>query len=259
MTLLPPAALERLNALRVQEQVAADGARACGARLHMLGAADGGGLRERLEDELQRQSSRAGALGQLVNRCLQFLSELPAGVALELAGEVDLASPPDAKAAIAAVRIEIAALQTRLQATRRAPLPRADQMELAMQYVAGLIGRCRPTIAIVGDKLAVNFKADMLAPEDILGLAVWAAGPEPLLGAIERELERVPVRADAISASSRSKIVAEIAAQILAAEMREEKLIEIAAAGGVEVLRRPNADVRAVLGLVIAQAVKQVA
>jgi hypothetical protein len=72
--------------------------------------------------------------------------------------------------AIEAVRGEIAELKRQLDVTRRAPLPQADQRALVESFVIELMRRGRPSVAVVGDKLRLQFRGDMLAPEDVLAL-----------------------------------------------------------------------------------------
>jgi hypothetical protein len=73
---------------------------------------------------------------------------------------------------------------------------------------------------------------------DHAALLAWAA-PEQVCAALER---------------AAVKRIAELDAQLLELEQREEALIERAHGDGIDILRRPDAAPAAVLGVVIAQA-----
>jgi hypothetical protein len=99
-----------------------------------------------------------------------------------------------------------------------------------------------------------------LLPCLLICILAWVLGPEALLAAFFRDLEQEPERAEALSPAERDKRLADLAASLLSLERREEALIDRAAADGQEVLRRPDADPRAVLTVaVFAKEARQVA
>src|SRR5262249_34854081 len=157
---------------------------------------------------------------------------------------------------LAAVRGEISALHGKLARVKAAPLPQADQKELVEQYVIGLMRQAAPNVAVVGDRLRVGFRGDVYAPEDVAALVSWLA-PELVCRALERELAAQPERAGALPKLERLRQEAELEAQVYELERKEEALILRGADDGIELMRRPNADPRAVLGVRIATAVAQ--
>lgn len=256
---LPAEAKNKLQNLELARMSAEDAGRAAASRLNTFVDADPE-LREKLADEQGKQARRHGALTQTVSKLRQWLAELPRGVTLESAPPVtvELKSGEKLSDVIAAVRNEIAALRERLEAVKRAPLPLPDMKQLAEEYVVRLMRQARPSVAVVGDSLRVGFRGDMAAAEDVLALVAWAA-PESLCRALEREIEKLPTRADALPADERIRRVAELEAQLIALERKEEILIERAQADGLDVLRRPDANPAAVLCVTVVKAQAQVA
>jgi uncharacterized coiled-coil protein SlyX len=190
---------------------------------------DADGMRSRLKGERDKQSRRHNALHQLINKLLQWQRQLPAGVTLESAPPVtvELKSGEKLSDVIAATRNEIAALRQRLDVTKRTPLPLPDMKQLA--DVARLARIGRPTVAVQRDSLrAVPREVDMLSPEGVmrfvLATVAWVA-PESLLAALEREIDALPERADALSAAEREPRVGEIEREIEQRERYEESLI----------------------------------
>jgi hypothetical protein len=250
-TALPLAARTRLSELQLARVSAEDAARSAGNRLSALPRDADHPMRERLADERDRHNHRHARLSQLVSRLQQWIAEQRDGVALELAPPLSVGDDEKLSAAIVAVRTEIASLQQQLATVRRAPLPPAEQRRLVDAYVSELFGRGRPTVAVVGDRLRVSHRGDMVAAEDVLSLMTWVA-PEQVQEALEGELRRLPQRADAMTADERERRTAEIERQLLDLERREEALVLRAAGDGLEVLRRPDASPLAVLGVRIA-------
>jgi hypothetical protein len=78
----------------------------------------------------------------------------------------------------------------------------------------------------------------------------WLA-PASVLSALKREIEAAGAPVNAMPAAERIKRISELEAQLLALERREEVLVSCAAADGTEVLRRPDANPMAVLGIVV--------
>jgi hypothetical protein len=257
---LPEAARTRLQELIVARDAALDASRSANARLNALSGDADPQMRTRLAAARDQQNHRHGQLAQLLSRVQQWLAELRSGVVLEEAPPAAIVLPDGQTldAALAAARAEVKSLRGRLVAVKAAPLPREDQCELAVEHVVRLGQAARPAVGIVGDKLRVGFRGDMAAADDVLALLCWAM-PEAVCAALEREIAAQPARADALPASERMRRVAELEAQLLELETREEALLKQAAAAGQDIVRRPDADVRAVLGVVIAKAQAQAA
>jgi hypothetical protein len=260
---LPASARSKLAEIEAEWMAAEDAARGAVNRINSLPRSNPN-LLARLESERDRHADRHRQLGMLRSRLNQWHFELrlPPGVVLEEAPaiRVELKNGEKVGDAIANVRREIADLGQQLGRTKLAPLPKAEQTKLVEEYVVRLFRQGAPSVGIVQDRLRVLWKGDTVMPEDTAALLAWIA-PDAFCRAIERELAEVPVRADAMPAGERIRRVEELSAQLLVLERKEEHLIETAAADGVEVLRRPDADPRAVLGLqiVAAAAVAQVA
>ena len=232
-----------------------DSARALQGRLNILRDADPE-LVAQLESERAKQTHRHGQLSQLTNRIRQWLTQLPAGTVLEPSPPLVIEkSGTDLSAAISNARTEIAVLRGQLVSVKAAPLPQADQSDLVDQYVASLMRAAKPDVRIVGDRLRVGWRGDTVSVEDTVALIALIV-PEQLARAIERQL---PERPDAMPAAERVKRVAELERTLLELERKEEGLIAQAATGGLEILRRPDASVLAVLGCEIAQTQAQVA
>jgi hypothetical protein len=66
-----------------------------------------------------------------------------------------------------------------------------------------------------------------------------------------REIEAQPTPINAMPASERLACVAELERSLFELELQEEGLIMLAAQGGIDILRRSDADVRAVLNVVV--------
>jgi hypothetical protein len=257
---LPELARSKLRDLELLRMAAEDSARSATGRLGSLPRDADPKMHERLEVERAKQARNAGLLQQLNSKIMQCLAELPPNAVLEMApaSAVELKPGENPTAALATLRTKIDEVQRDLAKTKRAPMPLSDQSEAAMAYVAQLIRQGRPKIGVVGDRLRVNFRGDMFAPEDVLSLVSWLS-PDLVCTAIERELASQPERSDAMPVGARLKRVAELEASLLELERQEEALIGRANADGFDVLRRSDASPLCVLGLAIKQMVQAVA
>lgn len=81
-----------------------------------------------------------------------------------------------------------------------------------------------------------------------LAILAWL-NRDQLIAAIEAEIDDVSEDGVALTDLQRAQQVAEVRADRLAVEREEEALIETAATQGLDLLRRPDADPRAVLGV----------
>jgi hypothetical protein len=121
----------------------------------------------------------------------------------------------------------------------------------------------RPTVTVGRDQIRLaSPEVDLLAPsavmQSVLATVAWIA-PDAVLRAIEREIDGLGERTDALPRQERERRLAEIEHEIEQHERREEALILTAADSGTEILRRPDASPCCVLGVVIAPAQAQVA
>ena len=127
----------------------------------------------------------------------------------------------------------------------------ADQIKLAEEYVARRGAVTGPRIGVVRDQLQLQWHDDVIASkQDLIGTLCWLA-PTSVLSALKREIEAAGALVNAMPAAERINRISELEAQLLALERREEVLISCAAVDGTEVLRRPDANPMAVLGIVV--------
>jgi hypothetical protein len=76
------------------------------------------------------------------------------------------------------------------------------------------------------------------AADDVMALLCW---PEQMVAALEKQIDTLPTRADAMPAAERVRRVGELEATLLELERHEESLILKAQGDGIEVLRRVDA------------------
>jgi hypothetical protein len=254
---LPAAAAAKLTELTLARDAALDSMRGAQGRANSLPADAAHQMRERLTVERNRHAERHRQLSMLVSKLNQWNMELrlPAGTVLEPAPASDITLKPgdSLSAALATVRDEIAGVQRELAAVRAAPLRKSSQQEAVRTYLARLAQQARPKIGFdARGNARVAWTEDLVtSKDDLLGLLALISGPEQLSAAFARELELEPERADAVTPLERDQRLAALAASLLSFERREEELIARAAAEGVEVLRRPDADPRAVLTVAV--------
>ena len=134
--------------------------------------------------------------------------------------------------------------KARIRETIAAAAERAKPM---IEAKDGSITIAWPRADVTNPRLADDF-APTFGPVDIVGLLAWL-DPERLMERLEQEVDaRFP--GDGLSDSERSEKLAELEAELLAAERREEAIIGMAREGGANVSRRAHADPRAVLNVV---------
>jgi hypothetical protein len=217
---LPEAARKKLSEIELHRLAAEDGMRACQSRINSL-PGDKVDLQARLEAERDKQSHRHGVLHQLHSRVQQWLTQLPRGSVLEEAPPPAHKSNGDLSAAINSIRKEIAALHQLLASVKAAGLPVAYVKALAQDYVVSLMRQAAPHVAVVGDQLRVTYRGDMVAAGDTVALLAWIA-PDAVLRALERAIDALPERADAMSVEQRKKRIAELEMALDQAERAEQ-------------------------------------
>jgi len=250
---LPEGARKRLAELGLQRMQAEDAMRGCAARANNL-PKDAHELRARLEAQRDAQADRHRVLSLLVSRLNQFCMELrlPANSTLEVAPalELKLKASETVSAAVEATRAQIAGVQREIAAVRALPMRRASELEAMRAHLARLAQRARPRIVFdARGNATVTWIEDMAQMDSVLGLVAFVLGPEPLSAAFARDLE--PEGAGAVSPLEREAKLAELSASLLSLERCEEQLIMRAADEGVELLRRGDADPRAVLNVAV--------
>lgn len=169
--------------------------------------------------------------------------------------------------AVERCRRRLRELRADLARIEAAPIPSSVAKEKARAEVMRLAAQGRPNVAAMveaGQKIEWPLaRTDVSAwregrPDpnvplvravDPVALAAWL-DPDALLAALEREIDELADDEAALSDEARAAKRTEILADLLAVERDEEAFILQAAASGAEILRRPDADPRAVLGLV---------
>jgi hypothetical protein len=195
-----------------------------------------------------------------------------------LRGRIEMApqiSPKIGKAGIVVeietARADIARIGADIHTTRSASLPAAVVKNRLAQEIEALAARgpnVMPAIeaglplqwpmvdvqasvqAITGSEtpqIVTGFASHQA--HDVLGLLAYLF-KDQLLEKLSAEVDELADDAGALTPEERAEREAELRAELLAAERLEERLIEIAAAEGRDVMRRPSADARAILGIV---------
>jgi len=168
--------------------------------------------------------------------------------------------------ALLRVRAFVEELRDRIEAALDAPLPAAEAIAVATAAIDKLAARGRPDVSKTIDEgkdpefvmdgstfragagNLVAFNGDRVQ-FDALALLAWATRDQ-MVAALEKEIREKSRDGDALSASEREATIAQLRAELLAAERQEEAVITAAAAIGHQLDRRRDADIRAVLGLV---------
>ncbi|RWL87724.1 MAG: hypothetical protein EOR67_16125 [Mesorhizobium sp.] len=235
---------------------------------------------DKAKDELARrqaqneQRSEAWhALNRLVKRVEDYIDDLPQGTAIT-------AAPPKAgkrlagdklKASIETVRSTIATLKADRRDILMAPLPSSHASEFAKAWVAQQAEKARPRLygLLDGGQVGIEFPVEpapvnttvVMDGGTAFGHATGYAGavgavalqcwlnPGAMIAALERDIAEIADDERALDPATRAYKDHEVSLQLLEAEREEEALIEMALADGLAVTRRPDADVRAILGL----------
>jgi hypothetical protein len=211
-------------------------------------------LREDLEEITAKYSDRNnGVVAGLVSNLDDFIRSRRL-FSLARPTEPTLRKGDTLPSAIEGRRRRIAELKADLGQVERAPWPSAltkararnELEELAKRGRVDVFGLVERGHAIVWPTLPkFDDKAPLL---DTKALMAWALGPT-LVSAVEREIDELSDDDKALTAEQRKQRTEEVRAEILAVEREEEELIELAEAQLLPVIRRTDADPRAVLGV----------
>ncbi len=200
----------------------------------------------RVYDERLRINS---ALGALVGPLVKYCEHLPSPV--KLARPV-AARPGDPQKAVETIRNRLAAIREERERLRLAPYPASEAKALATAEIEALAARGRPD---VGDLL--HTKRPIAWPEASViagsGLVIDATAiiahmfKTEMIKAAHAAIDEAADDKLALTEEQRHARRAELDAEKLRLEREEEATIS--AANRFDLLRRPNADPRAVLGL----------
>ena len=248
---LPPSAQLRLTQLNVERDSALSQASSLQNRINSCDDSTDALIREQLEAELRKYQQRQQILHRLLSAVQQWWVQLRLRP-----GEVirPVSAPParldkgqTAAEAIGKLRVEMLSLAQELAKVRHAPLPIADQVAAAEQYVAQRGATNGPRIGVARDQLQLAFSDDVVgSKQDMIGVLCWLA-PASVVAALKREIETQPAQASAMPAADRIARVASLEAQLLDLERRESSLLDKA-----DVLPRPDMSPLAFLQVEIA-------
>jgi hypothetical protein len=219
-----------------------------------------------IDERIARLNARKSSLTTAVFAWLK--DRVPPGP--DLLEEHDTLAPPQLRkgetwpAAIGVIRQTITALRADLGETASAPLPsglvkarlRSEITALAERgkpFVAPCIEAGRPLVfrsnpAPVSVASANGGALGTATVDDSVGLVCWLFR-DVLVAKVEAEVDAAADDKHAMTPEQRVQRERDLAGQILAAERLEEAAIEAAAADGIELQRRGDADPRAMLQL----------
>jgi hypothetical protein len=245
---LPPSAAARHAELALARDSAMDAARSAQQRLNDLPGDVDQLLRDRLAAQVSLQTQRNSQLHRLLSSVNQYLFQLrlrPGEVLAPVTVPVTLAKGETPAQAIGKLRLEMLSITQELAKVRAAPLPIADQIGAAEEYIAGrsLVGM--PKIGFVRDRLQLSWSDDIITSKSDVFALLCALFPKSISDALRREIEARPAQANAMPAADRIKRVAELEASLLALERREAALLDDT------ILPRFDMDPRAYLGIEI--------
>jgi hypothetical protein len=214
-------------------------------------------ITERVRVSQDKHRARHDELHLLCSKIRQWLNMLPDAVLLESAPPVNAKVRDGLTLAetVEETRSQINTLKQHIRAVQTTPLPKADLKASAALLVQQLAQRSRPKVSAGRDGIAVAFTdphADTIAHHhDIANMLAWL-DPDALTRALEREIDAMPEQQQPMPKAEQENRVAELAANLLELERAEESLIDAALAEGVDIMRRADADPRAVLGIAVA-------
>jgi hypothetical protein len=213
---------------------------------------------DREHEVLERKRSRLNSARGNLDQTLSHLRNALPGCYGSPAAEPIVAEPREGETisdAILHVRGEIGGKQSELVAIKSAPWPAAEQRAWLHQQIAQL-QKDGPRLIVGQDGRPEIFSPDVsqfappgatfVAPSGSALRLLASLFPDQLFACLEQQIVDAP---HAIAFADRPQRIREIEQQILRLEFAEESLIEQALESGIEVHRRPQASVYAILGL----------
>jgi hypothetical protein len=152
------------------------------------------------------------------------------------------------------IRSRIAALKAEHQKVTSAALPIADQKKAAAMEVHRLAEKGRPKLRIGHDHFSVALDTMVTsshAPVLDLAAALAWADPSAFLARLCEIIDAQPKPALALSTKVRAERLEEISGELLDLEFQDERIVEASEIDGPIVLRRADADPRAMLAVTI--------
>lgn len=209
-------------------------------------------LRERRDEHTDRHRSCCD-----VNAAIRrYLEMLPANAVLSDAKRIK-ARPRAGESfadAVHRVRRDIGNLVAEKFQVQQAGLPIEEIRAKAHDWISRHAQTARPRITATHNEFAISFeiydeKASVPMP-DIAAIMAFLY-PEKLTKRIDEAIEQMPKPRLALSAELKAKRLREIKDLLYKRETEEEALISLAEEQGQTIDRRPTADPRAILGLVV--------
>lgn len=162
-------------------------------------------------------------------------------------------------------RERIKELQAQLAKAEAAPIPSAEAKKRMQEQIAGIAISGQPDVfGLIESGQSVDFPRTSLYSNvtttdghtgratgnafDALAFLCWAF-QDQIVKAIGAEIDRRSNDTEALSTEQRQHSVTQLKAEILAIERQEEAVITAASERGAKIIRRVEADPRAVLGL----------
>jgi hypothetical protein len=156
--------------------------------------------------------------------------------------------------AINRVRTEIGLARNQLRSVNLAALPKSLLKARAKTYVRELADRGRPRVSGDRGEFTIAFpQAETFSISNLdrlIALLAWL-NPDGMTKRIEAEIDALPKAETALSPTERNERAASLIAEIESLEHQEEALIGMALAQGRDVMRRTDADPRAILGVAV--------
>ncbi|WP_108682088.1 hypothetical protein [Methyloceanibacter sp. wino2] len=200
---------------------------------------------EHLREVAGRRKARAVNDLDTLKAINVWMARLPQGTKL-VSVETPLPNVTDLQAAITSTRDEIGTLKQRIREMKGTHLPKDELRDKAAYYVKRLGAAAKPVLEGTARDKKFGLSFDTRDPLSI----VAAVAPDTLLESLERMIdEQVPD--DGLPADERKAQVAELERLLLECERSEEALVIEARSRGMDVLRRPRADARAILGVAV--------
>lgn len=265
---LPPEAMAKLLQLRGLQDEAQIGSSSSQQRLTDLDkTASGRGTspddpvytmeKERLTKQRDKYAARARELANLNGNIEVWLKRMRE-VSFEVA-RVPIIKLEDGETlpqAVGRVRLEMATLKSSLFTVEHAPLPKAQLIERARQKIDALAERGRPALNFDSKTGEFDFAfrhepgTGGPSPDHALHALAWF-DRDRLLERITAEINMRPEPKMVLSVEERRARTREINERVDMLERLEEALIMRAQSDGLEILRRPNANPAAVLGIAV--------
>lgn len=148
---------------------------------------------------------------------------------------------------IDALRAQISDLKGRREQLQSAPVPKAEALRRMDDYLAGLSARAEIFLnASAFMERGERYRAPALLSSNIGEVAIGFLVPA-IRDRLTVQIGEKYASGDGPAAETHRQMLAKLDAEILELEFAEESLVRAAEAAGMEILRRHDADPRAVL------------